>query len=345
MDDGRDASLRVGPAAILAPVRDRTRQVLRRLLPWTISIAALGYVFGYVTDWRALVAATRHAQLPAFLAVVITDKLAFFVCWGLLQGEAIRRFVHHVPYSQVLAVRGGSELVRAVNGNLADAAVVLGLMQLTNASVVSIVAASTLPYLGHISVLLLQATVATPLLAGGLAANRDVATAVSIGWAIAITIFCIVRIAPSFPRLARSSMGRFLGRLQLRLILPYFGWFLLLAVIDIGFQWLGTRAFGIPIPWEVLAARMPILYVAISLPSLGGFGLRELTWAYLFSEYASREALIAYAFATNTIFLVMHVVIGVAFLPRAIDLIARMRRARAAGEPLPERLLHDPIDP
>jgi hypothetical protein len=320
-------------------------QRLRRLLPWAISIAALVYVFGYATNWEALLAATKHANLPAFLAVVVTDKIAFFLCWGVLQGEAVRRFVGYVPYSQVISVRGGSELLRTVNGSLADAAVILGLMQLTRASVGSIVAASTLPYLSHISILLLQATLAIPLLAGGLAGNRDVATAVGIGWAVAISIFCIVRFAPSMPVVARSPVGRWLGHLRLRTLLPFLAWFLLLAVLDIGFQWLGTRAFGIPIPWEVLAARIPILYVAISVPSLGGFGPRELTWAYLFSEYGSREALIAYAFATNAIFLVMHVVIGVIFLPRAIELVTRMRRARASGEAPPEPLLHDPIDP
>jgi hypothetical protein len=326
-------------------VTDRALLVGRRLLPWLISIAALVYVFGYVTDWTALVAATSHANIPAFVAVVATDKIAFFVFWSLLQGAAVRSFVGRVPYAQVLSVRGGSELVRAVNGNLADAAVVLGLQQLTGASIVTVVAASTLPYLGHISVLLLQATLATPLLEGGVAANRDVAAAVAMGWIVAIVIFCTVRFAPSLAVVARSPLGRWLGHVRLRVLAPYFGWFLLLAVIDIGFQWLATRAFGIPIPWEVLAARIPILYVAISVPSLAGFGPRELTWAYLFAEYGSREALIAYAFATNTIFLVLHVLIGVVFLPRAIDLITRMRAVRAAGEVLPQPLLHDPLDP
>ncbi len=326
-------------------MRGRLAHLLRRLLPWAISTGALVYVFGWLTDWSALLAATRDANLPAFVAIVATDKVAFFVCWSLLQGEAVRRFVGLVPYSQVLAIRGGSELVRAVNGSLADAAVVLGLMQVTRASIVSIVAASTLPYLGHIAVLLLQATVALPLLGGGIAANRDVATAVGIGWAVAVTIYLLFRLAPAMPQLARSPVGVWIGRVRPRVLMPYFAWFLLLAVVDVGFQWLGTRAFGIPIPWEVLAARIPILYVAVSVPSLGGFGPRELTWAYLFADYGSRESLIAYAFATNAIFLCLHVVIGVVFLPRAIDLIVRMREVRAAGMPLPEPLLHDPIDP
>jgi hypothetical protein len=326
-------------------VKERLLKVLQRILPWTVSIAALLYVFGYATNWQALLAATQRANLPAFLAVVVADKLCFFVFWSLLQGEAVRRFVGHVTYAEVISVRGGSELLRAANGGLADAAVVLGLMQITQAPMVSVLAASTLPYLGHISVLLLQATLAIPLLAGGIAANRDVLTVVAIGWTLALAIAGVGRLAPAMPVVARSVLGRWLGHLRLRTLLPYFGWFLILAVLDIGFQWLGTRTFGIPIPWEVLAARIPILYVAISVPSLGGFGPRELTWAYLFAEYGSREQLIAYAFATNAIFLVMHVVIGVVFLPRAIGLMTRLRRARESGEPVPERLLHDPIDP
>ncbi len=312
---------------------------LRRLLPWTISFAALAYVFGWLTDWKALVAAMKSANIPAFVAILVIDKLVFFIGWALLQAEALRRFVRPVRYTQVLAVRGGAELLRAVNGGLADAALVLGLVQVTESSLGTVVAASTFPYFGHIAVLLLQATLAVPLLAGGLAANRDVATLVGAGWLIALAIFLFVRLAPAMPRLARSSAGIWIGRFRPRALMPYFAWFFVLAVIDIAFQWFATRAFGIPIPWPVLAARIPILYVAISLPSLGGFGPRELTWAYLFSGYGSREALIAYAFATNAIFLALSVAIGVVFLPRALDLVLHVRASRAAGVALPERLL------
>ncbi len=326
-------------------MKDGRRNWWRRILPWAISIAALVYVFGFVTDWSALVTAMQGADVPLFVGIVVIDKVAFFVAWGLLQALAVRRFVGAVPYSQVIAIRGGSELLRAANGNIADAAIVLGLMQITRASVVSILAASTLPYLGHILVMLVQATLAAPLLAGGIAANRDVAVAVAAGWALTAGGFVLIRLAPSLGVLARSPVGSWLSKIDTRVLLPYFSWFLLLAVVDIGFQWFATRAFGIPIPWEALAARIPILYVVLAVPSLGGFGPRELTWAYLFAEYASRDALIAYAFATNAIFLALHIVIGAIFLPRALELIDRIRRARASGETLPEPLLHDPVDP
>ena len=71
----------------------------------------------------------------------------------------------------------------------------------------------------------------------------------------------------------------------------------------------------------------------------------EFAWAGLFSEYGTREELFAFAFATNAIFLLLNVAIGVVFLGRALQLLAEVRRRRAQGAPIPEPLLHDATDP
>ena len=63
------------------------------------------------------------------------------------------------------------------------------------------------------------------------------------------------------------------------------------------------------------------------------------------TEFGTRDALIAYAFATNTLFLLFHAAIGLVFLPRALALVSGMREARREGEVLPEPLLHDASDP
>ena len=110
-------------------------------------------------------------------------------------------------------------------------------------------------------------------------------------------------------------------------------------------QGTASRAFGVPIPWTELAARIPILYVVMSIPSLGNFGTREIAWAQLFAEHGTRAELTAFALWTNAIFLVMHVVIGALFLNRAITLVRQMRAARRQGETVPRPFLHDAIDP
>jgi hypothetical protein len=119
-----------------------------------------------------------------------------------------------------------------------------------------------------------------------------------------------------------------------------------LAALDIFVQWVGTRAFGAPIGFLSLVARVPILYTAFLIPAFGNFGTRELAWAGLFAGYHERDTLIAYAFATNTLFLIFHVLIGVVFLPRAIALLRKVREARREGQPVDApALVRDPAEP
>jgi hypothetical protein len=92
-------------------------------------------------------------------------------------------------------------------------------------------------------------------------------------------------------------------------------------------------------------ARLPILYAILTLPSLGNFGTREAAWAFLYGDLADPAALHACALATNTGFLLLNVLIGAAFLPRALELLAEVRRARAEGAPVEGALLHDAGDP
>jgi hypothetical protein len=321
------------------------RQRLRHLLPWTISVPALIYVFGFATDWSTLYARTRQANLPLFFVVTVIDKGLFFLAWALIQGESINRFVTPVPRRTVIALRGGAELVGAVNHGFGNAAFILGLTQLTPGRLGSVIAATGVPFLSHGFVLLLQASLVLGFLQGGIAANRGVAVAVAIGWTAVAVGVSLVRFGPSLRFVANSSLGERLSGVRFRRILPFLGFFALLTCADIVLQRLTSSSFGIHIPWLALAARIPLLYTALSLPSLGNFGTRELAWVACFSDFASRDQLIAYAFVTNTTFLILNVLLGATFLPRALELITEVRRARAAGKDLPERLLTDPSDP
>jgi hypothetical protein len=317
----------------------------RRLLPWAVSAAALGYVFGWATDWKQLLAAMRGANLPLFITYTTLDKLIFFAWWGVLQSAAVRRFVTPISTREVIAVRGGAELVRTVNGALADAAFLYGLARLTRGSITAVVAAAGVPFVCHFAVLLIQATLALAFLSGGAGANRDIAVAAGLGWMLVAGAVAAGRLG-FWERLVGSTrLGAWMRNVDRRSLLSLAGWFALFALFDVIIQGLASRAFGVTIDWWALAGRIPILYVFLSLPSFGNFGIREIAWAACFSEFASRETLIAYALATNSIFMILHLVIGILFLPRAIALLTEVRRARRAGQLLPEPLLHDASDP
>lgn len=317
--------------------------MVRHLVPWGISALALAWVFGR-TDWSGLVEATREANLPVFLAVVVLDKAVFFLVFALLQAEAIRRFVMPVRRREVLAVRGASELFRAVTNPLADAAFLLGVGRLTGGRVRAVVAAGLIPFAVHLVVLLTQASLALPFLPGGPSANLDVAIAAAVGWGLVAAAALLFWTGPLRRSARLAGTLRWLDGLRPSALLPFFAWFAALAAFDVLIQGLASRSFGAPIPWLDLAARIPLLYFALSLPSVGNFGVREFTWAALFEPHAQEHALVAYAFATNGIFLLLNVLIGTLFVRRAIGLLVEVRRT-ARSQELPEPLLRDAIDP
>ena len=319
---------------------------LRGALPWLISAGLLIYVFGWATDWQRLREATERADLPLFLACAFLDRFAFFAIWTWLSAAALRRFVVHVPVRSVFAIRGGSELARTVSNHVADAAYFLGVVRLAGGRIDAVVASALVPVVTHVFVMLVQMTLALPLLPGGVGAHRSVAGVALLLWTIVICGALGVWLSRtgrvSFPGIDRvvAWLDRFPPR-ELRIFL----WgFAALAVFDVGIQWQASRAFGVAIPWTALAANIPIVYLSFLIPTLGNFGTRELAWAALFADHGPRDALIAYALAINAVFLVLNGLIGVIFLPRALELIRAVRRARREGEPLPRPLVHDPTD-
>jgi len=318
----------------------------RQLLPWSISIGAMVYVFGYRIDWQAIPEATANANLPLFVAITVFDKLSFFVVWGLFQAAAIRQFIERVPIRKVMAVKGASELVRTVNNSLADATFLLGCTQLVrSAGVARVVAIASIPFVTHFAVLLIQATLALALLEGGVDANRDVAGLVACSWLAVLVIWIAVRRGYMRIALERLGIGGWIDTVKPRELIPYVGWFGLFGIYDVAIQGLAARSFGLEIEWIALVARIPVMYFAMLIPSLGNFGTREIAFATLFDDYGTRESLYAFALWTNTIFLAMHVIIGGLFLNRAIALVREVRKQSQFGNPVPRPILRDAIDP
>ena len=317
----------------------------RHVLPWAVSAGLLAYVFGWATDWSRLGRALEGANVPLFVLCTTADRLAYFGIWSWLWALALQRFVAPVSLGSVVAVRGGSELLRTVSNPLSDAAFFVGLVRLCGDRFEAVLATAVVPAVTHFVVMALQMTVMLPLLDGGLAANRDVALGAAVSWGlVAAGAVGVGLSARGLLRWRGSAPVRtWLARFPLNALWPFWLGFVALACFDVAIQWLAAYAFGAPIRWSELAARLPLVYFSFLVPTLGNFGTRELAWAALFEEFAPRDALIAYAFSVNALFLVLNLVVGIAFLPRALELAAAVRRARRDGRRLATPL-HDPTD-
>jgi hypothetical protein len=316
---------------------------LRHVLPWVVSAALLAYTFGWATDWSRLSQAMAGANVPLFLLYATADRLAFFAIWSWLWAAALRHFVAAVPTSAVFAVRGGSELLRVVSNPLSDAAFFLGLVQLAGGRFEAVLAAAIVPALTHFVVMVVQMTLMLPLLGPE---RGDVVAGAAVAWAVLLGGATAALLAARGVLRWRGALAvrTWLERFPIRALWPFWIGFALLAAFDVAIQALASRAFGVPIGWVELAARVPLVYFSFLVPTLGNFGTREIAWAGLFTEFGTRDELVAYAFSVNAVFLVLNLVLGVVFLPRALELVAAMRRAQRAGAPLARPPLHDPTD-
>jgi len=324
-------------------VSDRTKRVARHLLPWLISTAALGYVFGIAIDWESIPKATEGADLTLFIVITVADKLAFFLAWAFIQAKAIRDFVEPVSIRRLISVKGAAELLRTGSNLLSDGAFLFGVSQLVRDRLATVLAVIVIPFGAHFFVLLCQATLALGFV-GAPRENLAVWIGAGIGWACAGFGVALGQLGYWRRLLDRVGLGAWADGADLKKLLPIIGWFAVFASFDVVIQGFASRAFGVTIPWIDLVARIPLLYVAISLPSFGNFGTREIAWSSLFSDYGTREELVAFALWTNTIFAVMHALVGALFVGRAITLWRQLRQARAEGDVVRSPILHDAID-
>lgn len=322
------------------------RILVRHVLPLVISGAALVYVFGYAIDWQSIPEATERANMPLFIGITILDKVIFFLVWCLVQASMIRRYLAPVPRREIIAVKGGAELLRAVNNSVSDASFFLGIWQLCRVvPLQSVVAVTTLPFVAHFFVLLMQGSMSLAFVQPDRVQYSLMAGSVAFGWSL-VGIFVIARHTGAVDRL--YSLLRLEGlkdRVNLRDLAPYLGVFAAFAVADILIQGAASRAFGNRIDWIALASGIPVLYLMMLLPSFGNFGPREIIWANLFHGYGDEPSLYAFALWTNVIFLIMHVLIGVLFLNRALALLGDLRRTSLDVESVRRPILRDALDP
>lgn len=306
---------------------------LQLIIPWVISALAILYVLN-TTDWKQVMAASDDADLPLFVLFAALDKIVFFAVWTWVQIEIIRGFVGKISRTSLISVRGASEGFRAVNNPLADAIFLAGTRRITRASFLVLFAALLIPFAIHFMVLLLQTTILLPM-APAETHPDGIKLLIFLGWSLVVLFGTLWRIS-------QRSKNRFLAKIRLwltavsrRQLVSYLFWFIGLALFDVIVQGFASRSFGINIDWWCLAARLPFLYLGLTAPSIGNFGVREFVWSTLFQDQASSDALVAYAFSMNALFVLFHVVIGGLFFQRAWILLVEIRSNRREGKSVP----------
>jgi hypothetical protein len=287
---------------------------------------------------------------------MVTNAVLFF-CWDTLVLALVVGWFHgQVRYRDLLPVRAASYVAAVFNTHLARGALAAYLSRRLGAPLLQL--GGTVLFLliteylhltawATVGLLLVRGRVPGPLL--------WIPPAVAVAW-LAVLLYTRLEVTPArgwhrllAPRdwsLLRTLRAAHPGRYGQTV-----AWRAPMLLASVVFHALAAPAFGIAIPFPVLLAFLPVVFMLAALPvTVAHLGTTQAAWIVLFGPYAPEERLLAFSLAAHLTFTCTRALLGLVFLPRAWgDLVqgrpdsARQRRIDEDPVVDEERDVHPPV--
>jgi hypothetical protein len=294
---------------------------LKRIAPWLVAVAILGWLFTTVPVDALYAALARVPPLPYLLLAVgfvvvmlCADAFACFVTIRYSLPESALRYV------DVLSIRGVSYLLGLVNYGVGQGSIAVFLKQRHGVPLPA--AFGVVLLMLGINVSLVAAAAVAGLLFGGAPAQP----------AVRMVVYGLACMFPAY-LLIVALKPRLLARV--RLLAPLFaaglrGNLICLAartphvVVLLGGHFLAMRLFGVrPSPGQALTLLPLIFFVAVVPLSPFGLGTAQATAVALLAPFAQgthedarQAAVLAYSLSFQMLGMLVQALVGLAFLRR-----------------------------
>ncbi len=312
---------------------------LKLLLPWLLTLGIVGWLLSR-TDVDAIWQALVRADLAALSAVLVGFSLVVFVADAATLTLLFRRFCAPMPYGEVLAVKGVSYFLNAINYSAASGGMALFIQR--KRGVPFLRGLSSLLWLNFVDVVALVAMLAVGLLFGHdllpgelghrvpwvLGVGALVVTGALVYWNAGIDFLVLGRlrgwrIFETFREARLSDYAR-MAVVRAAFISLY-----------VGLAWAALPYFDIHIPLGTLLIYTPLLtFVQIVPASISGLGAIQVVMVALFAPHvgpASADAaaqVLAYSTISGPGMTLLRLGLGYAFVaniardfvPRASDI-------------------------
>lgn len=306
------------------------RMLRNRLLAVTVTVAILVVILQRIPLNR-LLAALEQANYQLFFAAMIPNTI-FYFCWDTLVLTATVRWFHGpVRYRDLLPVRAASYVVAFFNTNAGRGALAAYLSRQLRSPFFQL--GSTVLFLvlteyihlvawATVGILHVAPDVSPPLL--------WVPPGVALFW---LVLFAYTRLAPA-PR----SLNWFFAPRQWALfrtfrLAPAYRYVQVVLLrspmffVSLCLHAVAARAFGLEIPFMLLLAFLPVIFMIAALPiTVARLGTTQAAWLFFYSPYAAPSQLLAFSLAAHLTFVATRSALGLAFLPRAYADLTRPRK-------------------
>jgi uncharacterized membrane protein YbhN (UPF0104 family) len=289
----------------------------RRVLPWTIAAAILGYL-AVTIPLDQVAGAIGRTSVPRLVALaaalvaglLLADGLAMWVGFREALGPGLR-------YRDLVVVRGASYLLAVLNYGAGQGGIVYFLRERHGVGVVAGLGAVLLTSGAFIVVVALAVALG---LAAGAVPEHPGLVAVVVAVAAALPAYLLViALRPAFLArraflgpLLRAGVGGTLRVAAARA--PH------LAVLIVG-HWLALRLFGVQVPLAAALTLLPVMFLVGALPlAPSGLGTTQAAAITLFAgfapgdEAARHAAVLAYSLSLQAVGTVLSASVGLACL-------------------------------
>ena len=328
------------------------RRRLKQLLPWVLSLGFVAYLV-LTTDMSKVGNALEHAdwlRLVGFMTLVVV--LSFVADTATLV-PLLRRFVAPTTFREVVAIKGVSYFLNAVNYSLAAGG--MAWIFHRKHGVPFLRAFSALIWFFFVDVIALAV-----MLTFGVLLGRDVLATgpfadtvpivLAVVWGIVAAAFVYWNLGVDlkvFAFFRKWRIFQIFAEATFRDYLVFTGLRVLFISVYVLMHWLLLPAFGVDIPLPMLLVYTPLITFVIVIPAtMSGLGAAQTVMVALFAPHvgldpaASAAVILAYSTVIGPLMAVTRLLIGyiyMATITRDIvpteEAIERQRRSEEAGSP------------
>ncbi len=303
----------------MAETAEAAPQRWRRLLPWAIALAVLGYLLATVPIEQLAQSMAQVKWLRLALVVVgyVTALLAAdsFALWVAFR-EALPTGVR-LRYREMVAVRGASYPLALLNFGAGQGGIVYFLRSRHGVPVMAGTAAVMLATGSF--VLVVTAAVGAALLGGAIPRSAELRTLAVVIVAALPLYLLLIAARPAF--LAKRAFLQPLFDAGVGGTARVGGARALHLAVLIFSHWAALSLFGVQVPLLAAVAQLPVVFLVAAVPvSPAGLGTSQAAAVALFARYASGDEVtraaqvLAYSLSFQVTSALLMMAIGLALL-------------------------------
>lgn len=290
----------------------------RRVLPWFVAIATVGYVFIRVPLPEAWSAA-RDARIDILVPLILSAVLFWFLLESYAYARLFSRFNTTLSWREARSLRGLSYLLTPIHLSLGKVGIVLRLSALKKIPPLEV--ASTVALYQTIDAIVLASLATIGLFFIPTSPLATDTRTIALAFILLLTGYlAFIRFDwPRFGvcnRLRDCTIHRTHRHVHIRDLLLILAIKLAYHMAFVGVFYFGTRAFGVELPFSTALAATPIIAAIGAIPiSPAGLGTQQASMLFFFSAYGGDGAIVAFGFTLTAALLGARCLLGLLYLP------------------------------